>query len=52
MDDQLPSYMELLEKAWILKPREGRHPAGFVRASDLTVEERYKLTQDMRDEEA
>jgi hypothetical protein len=51
MDDQLPSYMELLEKAWILKPRDGKHPAGFIRASEMTFEERYKLTKDMRDVE-
>src|SRR5262249_10219725 len=43
LDAELPSYMELLEKAWILKPRDGKRSAGFMRASDLTVEERYTL---------
>jgi hypothetical protein len=47
----LPSYMELLERAWILKPRDGKRPAGFIRASDLSVEERYSLTKDLRDRE-
>ena len=49
MDADLPSYMELLEQAWILKPRDGKRPTGFIRASDLSVEERYRLTKDLRD---
>jgi hypothetical protein len=46
-DADLPSYSELFEKAWILKPCEGRRLAGFVRASDLPFEERVKLRTDI-----
>jgi hypothetical protein len=31
----LPSYSELFEKAWTLKPCDSKRPAGFVRASEL-----------------
>jgi hypothetical protein len=34
-DDRCPSYMELLQQAWILQPGSSKRPAGFVRASDL-----------------
>src|SRR5262245_19326568 len=51
VDAELPSYMELMEKAWILRPREGKRPAGFVRVSDLSTEERYGLAKEMRDVE-
>ena len=49
MDDELPSYMELLEKAWILKPRVGKQPPGFIRASDLPMTERYTLAKEMEE---
>jgi hypothetical protein len=49
LDAQLPSYSELLEQAWILKPREGKRQAGFVRGSELPVEERYQLIREMHD---
>jgi hypothetical protein len=51
MDADLPSYSELFEKAWILKPHDGRRSAGFVRASDLPFEERYRLTRDIGNDE-
>ena len=51
MDADLPSYAELFEKAWILKPHDGRRSAGFVRGSDLPYEERYRLAKEIRDEE-
>jgi hypothetical protein len=35
LDDKTPSYMELLQQAWILQPGSSKRPAGFVRASDL-----------------
>ena len=41
LDAALPSYAELFEKAWILRPRDGKRPAGFVRSSDLPLKERY-----------
>jgi hypothetical protein len=47
LDADLPSYMELVEKAWILKPHADKRPAGFVRATDLPVEERYKLARSL-----
>jgi hypothetical protein len=34
-DCKMPSYWELMQQAWILRPRSGRVPAGFVKASDL-----------------
>lgn len=40
MDAREPSYHELLEHAWILKPGSTRRPAGFVRASELRYDER------------
>ena len=46
LDAALPSYHELFEKAWVLRPRDGRHPAGFVRASDLPLNERWNLMRE------
>lgn len=39
LDAREPSYHELLERAWILKPGSSRRPAGFVRADELPYEE-------------
>jgi hypothetical protein len=47
LDAALPSYPELFEKAWILRPRDGRRPAGFVRSSDLPPNERFELLRDV-----
>ena len=38
-DQRIPSYMEMMQDAWILRPGSKRRPAGFVRASDLNEEE-------------
>ena len=38
-DCQVPSYWELMQQAWILRPQSGKRPAGFVRASDLRQDE-------------
>jgi hypothetical protein len=38
-DQRIPSYMEMMQDAWILRPGSKRRPAGFVRASDLKEEE-------------
>ena len=38
-DNREPSYHELLEQAWILRPRTKRRAAGFVRADDLDARE-------------
>jgi hypothetical protein len=34
-DQSVPSYWDLLQQAWILRPQSGKRPAGFVKASDL-----------------
>ncbi len=49
-DDREPSYHELLEKAWILRPPTTRRAAGFVRASDLRGEEARRLFADPTEE--
>jgi len=38
-DRRVPSYMEMMQDAWILRPGSRRRPAGFVRASELEEEE-------------
>jgi hypothetical protein len=38
-DERLPTYMQLLEDAWILQPGSKKRPSGFVRSSDLKDEE-------------
>jgi hypothetical protein len=51
LDAALPSYPELFEKAWILRPREGTRAAGFVRSSDLPPNERWELMKDLHNVE-
>ena len=46
LDAALPGFHELFEKAWILRPRDGKRPAGFVRSSELPLKERYDLMRD------
>ena len=46
-DDRLPSYHELMEKAWILQPASRRRAAGFVRASDLRERELARYLADL-----
>ncbi len=38
-DQRLPTYMELLEDAWVLQPGTKRRPPGFVRGSELRDKE-------------
>ena len=38
-DHPLPTYMELLEDAWVLQPGTKRRPPGFVRGSELRDKE-------------
>lgn len=45
-----PSYGELFEKAWILRPPSKRRAAGFVRASDLDDEEAARLLEEHTDD--
>jgi hypothetical protein len=51
-DRRMPSYMEMMQDAWILQPGSRRRPAGFVRGSELQEEEalefRSSFTQKRR----
>src|SRR5262245_48480623 len=47
MDARMPSYHELVEKAWILKPGSQRRAAGFVRATDLKPEELVRFMSEI-----
>src|SRR4030095_16459067 len=47
MDAALPTYHELFEKAWILRPRDGKRAAGFVHSSELSAKERFELMKDV-----
>ena len=38
-DQSFPSWGELMEQAWILKPPSGKRPGGFVRATDVRDQE-------------
>jgi hypothetical protein len=42
-DRRLPSYMELVQDAWILQPGSRKRRPGFVRASELQDEEVFEL---------
>jgi hypothetical protein len=46
-DVRKPSYMQMLEDAWILQPASKRRPAGFVRASDLRERELRTIIADL-----
>ncbi len=38
-DARQPTYMQMLEDAWILQPGSKKRPAGFIRGADLKQEE-------------
>lgn len=38
-DQREPTYLQLMEDAWILQPGSKKRPAGFIRASELREEE-------------
>jgi hypothetical protein len=42
-DRRTPSYMEMIQEAWILRPGSRKRPAGFVRSSELQEEELFGL---------
>ena len=46
-DQSVPTYWDLLQQAWILRPESGKRPAGFVRASDLRHEELSRYVPDL-----
>ena len=43
-DQRLPTYMELLEDAWVLQPGTKRRAPGFVRGSELRDKEIWNPT--------
>jgi len=50
-DRRVPSYGELLQKAWILRPGSRHRPAGFIRASDLSEDDFMRLMSDSHERE-
>ena len=42
-DKRTPSYMEMVQDAWILQPGSRKRPAGFVRGSELQEDELFSL---------
>jgi hypothetical protein len=48
-DVDQPTYMQLLEDAWILKPASKRKPAGFVKHSELKAEEMQLIMEELRE---
>jgi hypothetical protein len=48
-DVDQPTYMQLLEDAWILKPASKRRPAGFVKHSELKAEEMQLIMEELRE---
>lgn len=50
-DIDQPTYMQLLEDAWILRPASKRKPAGFVKNSELKAEEIQEIMYELRESE-
>jgi hypothetical protein len=50
-DARSPTYSQMLEQAWILKPPTARRPAGFVRSTDLRDEEFRELMTELHESE-
>ena len=50
-DQRQPTFLELMQQAWILQPPSRKRPAGFVRASDLRDEEFSRYLADLREPE-
>ena len=46
-DQSVPTYFDLLQQAWILRPESRRRPAGFVRASDLHDDDFARCLSDL-----
>src|SRR5258706_15997626 len=47
-DKRAPSYMEMIQDAWILQPGSRKRPAGFVRGSEMQEEELFDLQSTAR----
>jgi hypothetical protein len=48
-DMDQPTYMQLLEDAWILKPGSKKRPPGFVKHSELKAEEMELIMKELRE---
>ncbi len=48
-DARQPSYMQMVQAAWILRPGSKKRPAGFIRGSDLQQEELADIMVDIHD---
>lgn len=46
-DLRTPSYLEMIQDAWILRPGSRKRPPGFVRGSELQHEELFDLTSNL-----
>jgi hypothetical protein len=46
-DARHPSYMQMLEHAWILRPGSKKRPAGFIRSADLREDELSDIMVDI-----
>jgi hypothetical protein len=46
-DARQPTYMQMLEDAWILQPGSKKRPAGFIRGADLKQEELSAIMVDI-----
>ena len=47
-DNRVPTFGELVQQAWILKPGSKRRSAGFVRPTELGDEEIVRMVSDQR----
>jgi len=50
-DARLPSLMELMENAWVLRKGSKKRPAGFIHGKDLRAEEMAQLMADADEDE-
>jgi hypothetical protein len=48
-DMDQPTYMQLLDDAWILKPASKKRPAGFVKHSELKADEIEVIMKELRE---
>jgi hypothetical protein len=46
-DARHPSYLQMLEHAWILRPGSKKRPAGFIRGADLPKDELSEIMVDI-----
>ncbi|RPI55703.1 MAG: hypothetical protein EHM55_07030 [Acidobacteria bacterium] len=46
-----PTYTQLLEEAWVLRPASKRQPAGFVKYSELKAEEIQAIMAGLQQDE-